>query len=141
MLTEAVIRQMLDELIAVDGQFDGAKLRLFKNNVEVGRDTVIGDLETCTFSGYADSAALVWVEPHLEPDNDEYTLSNTSVEFRSNTADPFVSGTAYGWALISGDVTPVLLAAGRFDEPVSFDVPERSLQLVVHLNVRNMFTE
>lgn len=108
---------VLTELKTADNYLDGAKVSLFKADVVPDKDTVLADLTPADFSGYAQSAAVVWGTPYLDASG-KATVQGASVQF-TQTADT-VSNTVYGWMLVGDPAgTPYLICAERFATPVT----------------------
>lgn len=132
-LLKAIKKELLAAGIADDGTLDGLSVMLFGNDVVVDDETVMADLTPCAFSGYAVVAALVWNNPSLSTETNEWVVRADAVEFRSTTATPYVSGTAYGFALFRDATPDVAVCVKRFETPFQFDQPDRLLTVIPEL--------
>lgn len=56
----AVALSTLTRITASGGAFNGAKVGLFKNNINPTPNTVLADLEPCDFDGYSLGSAVTW---------------------------------------------------------------------------------
>jgi len=119
----------LQELI--DAQLEGAKLRLFKNNVTVDKNTELGDLTEADFTGYAAKNLAGWSAPAPDGSDREYT-SPAIVVFGPATGG--ASGNLYGVYATDSGGTQLLFAANLDGAPVS--IPEDNV-----LNVNVTFTD
>lgn len=55
----SVLAEILASAVAVDGEFDAAKVHLYTNNIVPAPNTVLADLTPATFTG-ATPAAITW---------------------------------------------------------------------------------
>ena len=96
----------------------GAIIKLFKVDNTPTLDTTVADLTAieADYDGYAASSAVVWGSAFLEPLTSDAVSAGGSKTFVKTAG--IVTNTVYGWWLESagGD----LLAAGKFDTPLSF---------------------
>lgn len=99
------------------GPLNGAKLALISANITATPDTAWADLTEADFSGYAQSAAVVWGSGIIEGDG-SVSLIGGSVQFTVGTATPVVGNTIFGAALIDGSTPPKLLGLEIFPEPI-----------------------
>lgn len=130
--TRAKLKDVLLLLKATDGDLDGAKIRLFKNDVQPDMDTVIGDLTTADYTGYGDSAELVWGTPYANAEG-AIEMAAGSVEF-SPTGDA-ATCTIYGYAIL--DSAGGLFACERLDEPFPMTNADDNLIIVPRLALKN----
>lgn len=105
---------ILAALVAEDGPFDAPILKLFQNDIDPTPETVIGDLEEATFTGYADVNALAFGTPYYDIDGNAIVTA-PSHEFVASGSG--VANVIYGWYLTDDPATK-LLAAFRFQESV-----------------------
>jgi len=118
---------------ASSGPLYQAKMLLFTNHITPTKGTALADLTECTFSGYAESAAIVVPPPVRNPDG-SYDVIVPSQVFQAATATPFVGETALGAALIDSSTPPNLLACGVFDNPVDLSVVGNGVAVTMNLN-------
>src|SRR6185437_8809383 len=111
-----VLKQDYDPTVVGPGKLSGAKLALFSNNVTPQPSSVWADLTECVYSGYAESAVVVWGPPVNEVDGTVTTLSPSHLFQKTGgvTGDQ-----AVGVAITDGVASPNqgLLALGKFDAP------------------------
>lgn len=93
------------------------KQALFTNNPPIGPGTVWGDLTEAAYSGYAKSATIVWTAAINEADGSVTNMSPGHL-FKLASADPLVTETITGVALVDTSTPPKLLALAVFDEPI-----------------------
>lgn len=81
-----LLKDMLTAAVAEGGALDASQIWLFKHDEDlvISKDTVLGDLDKCDFSGYADVPA-VYGTPHYTEDGHarvaapyQFTLSATT---------------------------------------------------------------
>lgn len=107
---------LLGVLVDVDGLLNGAKMKLFKNNLMPTPNSVIADFEIADFTGFSTSTALVWGTPYYQADGTPVVLAGAKT-FIVTSADPVVGNTIYGYYITDGAGT-ALLYSERFDSPV-----------------------
>jgi hypothetical protein len=107
----------LAALVDTGALFDGAKVMLFKNNVSVGPEAVLSDLEVADFTGYGISSAVTYGVPYIGQDG---TAEVTAGSKQFTQTDDTTTCAVYGWALVGDPAgTPFLIAGANFDEPLS----------------------
>lgn len=113
--TQQLRKAALDRLKAVGGELAAPLLLLFKNDVEIGPDSVFADLEEADFDGYVRPAALTFGSSFLNVD-DEWEMDAPSTPFIATGAT--TPNVIYGWAIVTaaGDS---LLIAEKLETPVS----------------------
>jgi hypothetical protein len=98
----------LDALKAVGNPLEAPTLMLVKNNFgSPSKDTVIGDLEECDFTGYAAEAALVFGDAHTDTDG-KAVIKAPSVTFTCTGSATI--NEVYGWALVNAAKTALYVA-------------------------------
>lgn len=109
---------ILDDLADTGAFLDTAVVKLFQNNITPTPNSLITDFTICNFSGYSDSAAIVWGNSYIRPDGTA-VVPGGSVEFRQTGVT--VTNIAYGFCVVHpGGGTPYLIMSARFDTPVNF---------------------
>lgn len=114
-IPQAAWELILTELVNTGNLWNAALVRLFKANATLGPATVLADLTQCDFTGYSDSAAVVWGAPGYLPDGTA-VVTGDSKQFRVGST-PTVLNTVYGWCLIDSGATNLLFAR-KFDSPI-----------------------
>ncbi len=66
----SALLQMLTNLVGATAPFNGAKLMLVEGPSPVLPTTDFSELIPAGYDGYADSAAVAWLTPHLDPTGD-----------------------------------------------------------------------
>jgi hypothetical protein len=107
-------RAMLADLKA--GLLAGAKVRLFKNNVLLGENTTLANLTVADFSGYAESTPIAWGNPITNTDKKAEIVGDVKTFSHSGGE---AANQVYGYAVVSGSVTPTLIYAEMFDAPLT----------------------
>lgn len=138
-MTEINIRQfVLDELDALAGtgaQLDGAKVILYTNDPAVFTPTPLtayAELTQPTFTGYAESAALVWNAAFIGGDGACH-LTAPSILFKS-TAAVTPGQTVYGYAIVGEPGTGNKLAEIIvFDTPFTFTEADEGLPVDIDI--------
>lgn len=118
---------MLAELVGAGNLWNGGLVRLFKNNAVLGPATQLADLIIADFTGYADSAAVVWGTPGYLPDGTAVVAGDVK-EFRVG-ATPTVYNTIYGWCLINAGATAFYFAR-KFDAPIVLSAPNQIIDVL-----------
>jgi len=121
----------LNALCAVAGPYGGCKMMLFKNDILPNKQTVLDDLITCDFDGYADSAALVWGQSHYDISGNAVATAPLVTFTSTGMTKP---NTVYGWALKDGGGA-TLLRTRRFDEPVAMTELNQVMQVLPLINL------
>lgn len=89
---------------------DGGTIDLYQNDITPTPDTVVGDLDVATFTGYAQVTLTTFSAPYLNADGAGAVLTPLA---QFNTAAPYTVGNVvYGYWI--EDVDGALLLAGRF---------------------------
>jgi len=130
--TRVQMKALLTGLKAADATLDGAKVRLFMNDVTPDMDTVLGDLTTATYTGYADSADLVWGVPYVNSLG-AVEMAAGSVEF--SPSDDAAPCTIYGYAIL--DEAAGLFAAERIEPPFPMVAADDNLIIVPRVSIKN----
>lgn len=107
---------ILAELIDTGNLLDGVEVHLGKADIVPNRDTTIADLDECDFSGYLESAAVVWTDPFVNTANQAEIIGGL-VTFAAN--GDTVTNTAYTYFLTDTAGT-TLLWAERLATPKTF---------------------
>lgn len=108
------------------GPLNGAKVRLFKNDISPGPDTVLANLVTADYGGYADSPAVVWSAGDTDFD-DRAVLVGASQNFAPT--DSVTPNTIYGYCIMDSTSTNLLFAE-RFPNSVDLTSPADILVIV-----------
>lgn len=119
-------RKVLDKLVAASAYLDGSVIRLASDDIQVTKDLKLTDLTPCAYSGYAESAAIVWGSAFLDVNNVP-TVAGGSVPFIQTGDTTDVAHIAY----LVGDPggTEYLIAAIRLDPPFTFDRAGRGFEV------------
>jgi hypothetical protein len=118
---------ILAALKAAAAPLDGAKLHLYSNNIAPTPGMVIGALTECTFLGSV-AQSVVWGTPHIDPQGNA-VMDAGSLTFVAGSPIG-ASETVYG-AYITDTAGAVLLAACKFDAPISMNAPGQGLVVVI----------
>lgn len=102
-------------LIAASGPWDGAKIRLYKNNVEPDPSMELADFEQADFTGYGDSSDIVWGTPFFKTDGSACVTSDLKVFTVGST--PTVFNTLYGYVVLD-DAGTGWIFGRKFDTPI-----------------------
>jgi len=123
-VSQALQRTTLAAMVDTDGLLDGAKIKLFQNDLVPSPTTVIGDLTVASFAGYAAQDAD-WGTVYNMPDGGAGVVSPT---------DPFVATgvglpqTIYGFYFTDTAGT-ALLGVRRLAEPQTVNVAGDAVQI------------
>jgi predicted exporter len=125
--------QALNEIAAAAVIADGldlAKVKLFKTDVAVDKNTVLADLTEADYVGYA-SEAVTWLAPTISEDG-EVEVQGIVGEFRpTNDVTP---NDVYGvWVTNDAGTAPLLV--GRFDDG-PYPMNNASQNVIVTLRYR-----
>lgn len=114
-----IIKQETDPTVVGPGKLSGAKLALFSNSVTPSPKRVFADLTECVYSGYAESAVIVWGPAVNEVDG---TVTSIAPSHLFQMTGGVTGDTAAGIAITDGVASPNqgLLALGLFDSPFVF---------------------
>lgn len=124
--TEALA--VLLALTDTGGVFDGAKVRLFVNDVQPTVDSVVGDFTVTTYAGHGDEL-ITWLTPSISDDGFPEVIGTVG-EFRPT--DAVTPNTVYGAIIIDG--TSVMMEGGRFDDaPLPMESALDSILVTVRL--------
>lgn len=104
-VTKTAENEFLTDLIL--NPLDGARLKLFSNNVTITSDTVLADLNECTFSGYGVGTLTGWGAPAIQLDGSSASAPN-EVSFTPTSAGG--SGIIYGGYCTNNGGTKLLFA-------------------------------
>lgn len=132
-LTSAGLHALLADIVATSpggpGALDGAKLKLFVNDVDPGRAAVIGDFTLATFTGGAPIAVSAWGEAHTDAAGNANVLGPVCQwDWDSGTAE-----TVYGVVLT--DAADNLLGYARLTEPKEMDDTSDSIAIVPRITL------
>lgn len=113
--TEALVNLLK---LAVGGD-DSINVRLFKNDLHPGPDTVLGDFVQANFSGYAPQPAKPFTEPEVLLNG---AVRRQSIDLSFEHDGGPTTNNVYGYYVtLEPSGGPQLLWAGRFeDAPVDF---------------------
>lgn len=124
--TEALA--VLLALTDTGGLLDGAKVRLFVNDVQPVVTSVIGDFTVTTYTGHGDKL-ITWLAPSIADDGTPECVG-TVPEFRPT--DAVVPNTVFGALLI--DAGAIMMEGGRFDNgPLPMESALDSILVTVRL--------
>lgn len=119
-------------LTAEDGPLDGAKIRLFTNDVNPDFNSVEGDFEDTTYTGHADKA-VTWLAPAVADDG-AVEIPGSVAEFRPT--DAVTPNDVFGALLINADGEP--LAGGRFEDgPLPMQSAMDSILMMIRYRVQD----
>lgn len=105
-------------LISATKYLDGVVIRLFGNNITPTPANVLADFVESAWTGYAESAPLVWGVAFLATDG-VIKVAAASVQFTQSGV--VATGTGYGWYMVGAPGgAEYLVASQRFDTPVNF---------------------
>lgn len=108
---QSLLRTRLGDMIDTDGELDGAKVKLFKNDIVPSPTTILADLTPAAFGGYV-AKDVVWGSVFNEPDGGAGVSGGAPSWVTTDAADE----TIYGWYLTDTAGTG-LLAIARLAEP------------------------
>jgi len=124
--TEALA--ILLALTDTGGVFDGAKVRLFVNDVAPVATSVVGDFTPTTYTGHADKL-ITWLAPSVADDGSPECIG-TVPEFRPT--DGVTPNSVFGALVI--DSGSVMMEGGRFDDaPLPMNSALDSILVTVRL--------
>lgn len=131
-LSNAELRTQLALPFAAMGRYDGAVVRLFKNDITPDRTTVLADLTEADFAGYAASSAVVWGAVFSD-ENDAANVVGGSKQFQaSGPVSPAQQIYGYYVTNAAGDT---LYWAERFDQPKEVNGAEDAIIVVPGLKL------
>lgn len=93
-----------------DGTLDGAQVRLFVNDVQPVRGSVVGDFTETNYTGHADED-ITWLAPTVADDG-HVEVIGTVGEFRPT--DGVTPNVVYGAVIL--DSGGAVMMGGRFDD-------------------------
>jgi hypothetical protein len=131
-LTTPELIAILTTLAAGGGDFNGAKLSLFSDNLTPGKNTLLADLNAITSNGIANAATVTWGTVYTNDNGAAEVLGNT--ETFLTTSAPGSPITAFGYFLTDSGGT-VLLLAERFATPVVFSRTNQAFALTPRLTM------
>lgn len=97
-------------------EWGGAVVKLYKVPVAIGSGMAIGDFTECDFSGYAQSATIVWSAPFYDQSLTP-VLAGDEKSFLTIFAAPQIYNTVYGYYVTNVAGTHLLFAKA-FDAPI-----------------------
>ena len=109
---DAAMKALIALLLA-----DEIKLRLGKNNITVGKSTVIGDFTEADFTGYA-AVSITWGTVAVDGSHNAYSDITPITFTRSSGA---TSNTIYTW-YVTNSAGSVLYAGRTLDTPIPMTV-------------------
>jgi len=122
----AILLELLQQKIDADGVFEEWCVKLFQNDVTPTRDTVIGDLDIATFTGYTSPAAVVFGDPFINSEGNAEVLGG-QVQFTQTGTT--ITNTVYGY-YVTDTAGTKLLAAERFATPRTMDAANKAIIIV-----------
>lgn len=124
-LMYAFMREILTDLKATDAALDDCIMKLFKNNVALSPDMVVGAFEEADFAGYAVPTEVVWGTPYIDDDNNAVMVGDQKTFVA--TGDTPVN-TIYGYYITT--TAGVLKYAERLETPVVIAATGEGLTVV-----------
>lgn len=115
---------------AVQAALALSTLDLYSNNVNPGKNNVVGDFTIATFPGYVQQAIATVPAPIIDQVNGGISLVLPSNLFVY--VAPGAGETIYGWILRNAG--GVLVAAGAFQNPVTMNANGDAIPMQVLLN-------
>ncbi len=117
----------LTELIDTGNLYDACKLHLFQAPVAFNANMDLTAFTECDFTTYAESAAVVFTAPFLNP-NGVPTTDGQALSW-STGPSPTVFNTVYGWYLTNG-AGDTLIFYRSFDVPIVLSLPNQGFTVV-----------
>lgn len=113
----SLVELLVGVLAMKTGEYDGAKVCLFKDDIIPNQDTLLADLEAAkaTFSGYAEVTVAAFLAPFRDTTGNVYLGAPTCAFTHSGGATDNV---IHGW-YIKDAAGVVYLGAGRFADAKS----------------------
>jgi hypothetical protein len=105
-------RELLNDLKAAGppaGDFNGAKVRLFKQDMDPTPDTTLAQLDAAQadFTGYAESTAIVWSNAYTNSIDQAVIVGDTKVFAATGST---TTNTIYGYYVVDSAGTKLLYA-------------------------------
>lgn len=123
---------LLATLTGVGGLLNGCRVKLFQNNIVPTPLTKLADLTEADFSGYAESAALVWGTPYYQADGTPVVLAGAVSFIVANPAT--TPNVVYGYYVVNG-AGDTLLFSERFGSSVNMATPSQGLSVEAGFSV------
>lgn len=122
-LTRVQMRAVLTELTKAEpagaeaGIWNGAKVKLFKNDKTPSSGDVVGDYTEADFTGYVESTAITWGTPYIDDVGRAVILGDLKTFAASGSA---TTNTVYGYYVVNA-AEDTLLYAEKFDVAKEMD--------------------
>jgi hypothetical protein len=117
----------LTALVAMSAPWAGGKIKLFKSPVALTPNLPYTSLIEADFTGYAESAAVVWGTPFYLANGVPCVTSDLKIFTVGST--PTILNTIYGYYLVNSGGTDYIFAR-TFDTPIVLTQAGQSIQLV-----------
>lgn len=89
-----ILNILTDDTVGSEGPYDGAVVRLFKNDIEPHAGMLLADLTEADFSGYAASSEIVWGPAFTNSANEAVVVGDTK---QFNHSGGATANTVYGY--------------------------------------------
>jgi hypothetical protein len=117
---------ILQGLVGVAGELNGAKLKLFTNDFQPVPTSVVGDFTEATQTGYA-ATTITWGTPYVNDSGWAEVLSQLiTTIFSAGLAE---GGTIYGYYL-TNTAGSTLLLSERLDNPIAITRDGQAIDIV-----------
>lgn len=128
------LNQETNPAVVGPGKLSGAKLALFSNVVTASPERVFADLTECVYSGYAESAVIVWGPPVNEVD---FTVTTLAPSHLFQMTGGVMGDQAVGIAVTDGVASPNqgLLALGLLDTAFVFAKSGDGFAVILGVNI------
>lgn len=118
---------LLTALVGIGGQFNGAKIGLFQNDLYPVKTTLYADFTVVTFNGVTDWSTVTWGAPFLNQNTQAEVLGGL-INWLTTSA-PGAPVTCYGYVIENSGGTDWLLAE-RFATPFIFNQSGQHLGMI-----------
>lgn len=126
--SQAIANKVTDLAAKKAGDLAGATFHLYTNDYEPTPQSVVGDFDEATFTGYASIAAVGWNATEQNPDGSVST-DTTNVMTWVGPGDA-TGQTIHGYYVLSAGAGTPYIYGVKFPEPVPLATPADVLALV-----------